>query len=189
MAERSKALRSGRSPLLWAWVRIPLLTNVFGNQVSTNPTRFSAIQWKAFSDFDSKIVFGHVPFTKWCFSWKSVLEKRGIDPRTSRMLSARSTIWATPPFDMILAVARNLGFQIGGIFEEMYISALLNANLLHSPIFSIRFGSWKCWHSDKINIPDCSTQYFWRIGVSIPVPLECESSALPSELIPLAFWY
>ena len=26
MAERSKALRSGRSPILWAWVRIPLLT-------------------------------------------------------------------------------------------------------------------------------------------------------------------
>ena len=26
MAERSKALRSGRSPVLWAWVRIPLLT-------------------------------------------------------------------------------------------------------------------------------------------------------------------
>ena len=29
MAERSKALRSGRSPVLWAWVRIPLLTIVF----------------------------------------------------------------------------------------------------------------------------------------------------------------
>ena len=29
MAERSKALRSGRSPLLWAWVRIPLLTRPF----------------------------------------------------------------------------------------------------------------------------------------------------------------
>ena len=29
MAERSKALRSGRSPLLWAWVRIPLLTYHF----------------------------------------------------------------------------------------------------------------------------------------------------------------
>ena len=28
MAERSKALRSGRSPLLWAWVRIPLLTDL-----------------------------------------------------------------------------------------------------------------------------------------------------------------
>jgi hypothetical protein len=26
MAERSKALRSGRSPDLWAWVQIPLLT-------------------------------------------------------------------------------------------------------------------------------------------------------------------
>ena len=29
MAEWSKALRSGRSPLLWAWVRIPLLTKPF----------------------------------------------------------------------------------------------------------------------------------------------------------------
>ena len=29
MAEWSKALRSGRSPLLWAWVRIPLLTKIF----------------------------------------------------------------------------------------------------------------------------------------------------------------
>ena len=28
MAEWSKALRSGRSPLMWAWVRIPLLTKV-----------------------------------------------------------------------------------------------------------------------------------------------------------------
>ena len=28
-AERSKALRSGRSPLLWAWVRIPLLAIFF----------------------------------------------------------------------------------------------------------------------------------------------------------------
>ena len=29
MAERSKALRSGRSPVFWAWVRIPLLTLSF----------------------------------------------------------------------------------------------------------------------------------------------------------------
>ena len=29
-------------------------------------------------------------------------------------------------------------------------------------------------------------KYFrWRTGVSIPVPLECESSALPFELVPL----
>ena len=31
MAEWSKALRSGRSPLLWAWVRIPLLTSIVFN--------------------------------------------------------------------------------------------------------------------------------------------------------------
>ena len=34
MAERSKALRSGRSPLLWAWVRIPLLTTTFSSYFS-----------------------------------------------------------------------------------------------------------------------------------------------------------
>ena len=31
-----------------------------------------------------------------------------------------------------------------------------------------------------------SKKYNWRTGVSIPVPLECESSALPFELVPLA---
>jgi hypothetical protein len=31
---------------------------------------------------------------------KKLLEVRGIDPRTSRMLSERSTIWATPPWMM-----------------------------------------------------------------------------------------
>ena len=35
MAERSKALRSGRSPLLWAWVRIPLLTKYFFSKIYT----------------------------------------------------------------------------------------------------------------------------------------------------------
>lgn len=41
MAERSKALRSGRSPLLWAWVRIPLQTNLFPkcNNMSENQCR------------------------------------------------------------------------------------------------------------------------------------------------------
>ena len=34
MAERSKALRSGRSLVLQAWVRIPLLTNVFGQAMA-----------------------------------------------------------------------------------------------------------------------------------------------------------
>ena len=31
---------------------------------------------------------------------KSPVEDRGIDPRTSRMLSERSTIWASSPDDM-----------------------------------------------------------------------------------------
>ena len=31
MAERSKALRSGRSPVFWAWVQIPFLTAVLAN--------------------------------------------------------------------------------------------------------------------------------------------------------------
>ena len=30
-----------------------------------------------------------------------------------------------------------------------------------------------------------SKKHNWRTGVSIPVPLECESSALPFELVPL----
>ena len=34
---------------------------------------------------------------KWFFGWKPVVENRGIDPRTSRMLSERSTIWASSP--------------------------------------------------------------------------------------------
>ncbi len=35
------------------------------------------------------------------FFWKveKEMEVRGIDPRTSRMLSERSTIWATPPVE------------------------------------------------------------------------------------------
>lgn len=34
MAEWSKALRSGRSPLLWAGVRISLLTNPFSSAIA-----------------------------------------------------------------------------------------------------------------------------------------------------------
>ena len=42
MAERSKALRSGRSPLLWAWVRIPLLTIFLtANCIETNAMYFN----------------------------------------------------------------------------------------------------------------------------------------------------
>ena len=34
-----------------------------------------------------------------------IMEMRGIDPRTSRMLSERSTIWATSPFMIFLRKA------------------------------------------------------------------------------------
>ena len=56
MAEWSKALRSGRSPLLWAWVRIPLLTkNIFATEIISSivPILFTLVdtdsrvaQWK-----------------------------------------------------------------------------------------------------------------------------------------------
>ena len=57
MAEWSKALRSGRSPLLWAWVRIPLLTNSFVPHKKViviarhsfyynHPTNSRVAQWK-----------------------------------------------------------------------------------------------------------------------------------------------
>ena len=44
MAEWSKALRSGRSPLLWAWVRIPLLTKPFCFWCISMESRVA--QWK-----------------------------------------------------------------------------------------------------------------------------------------------
>ena len=69
----------------------------------------------------------------------------------------------------------------------------------------IATGSMPVWPSDKVPIfakrKDFSSEmnditflmvviskkHNWRTGVSIPVPLECESSALPFELVPLAF--
>ena len=47
-------------------------------------------------------------------SWKLGMENRGIDPRTSRMLSERSTIWASSP-DGCLAS------QVGGILPLLVI--------------------------------------------------------------------
>ena len=40
---------------------------------------------------------------------KKILEAPGIDPGTSRMLSERSTIWATPP---LLKIFKLKNFQI-----------------------------------------------------------------------------
>ena len=62
MAERSKALRSGRSPVFRAWVRIPLLTNFF-------------FVFILFFQFDSY--------------WKKKLIPLGFEPRTSRVWGER----------------------------------------------------------------------------------------------------
>ena len=43
---------------------------------------------------------------------KNVLEMRGIDPRTSRMLSERSTIWATFPYSWSFELALNKILEI-----------------------------------------------------------------------------
>ena len=64
-------------------------------------------------------------------------------------------------------------------------------------IFKVNQGPlWALWASEmrKIGVlPLCNVFLLilqngqnWRIRVSIPVPLECKSSALPLELIPLA---
>ena len=42
-------------------------------------------------------IFFQLPNHLWEKNWKNILEAPGIDPGTSRMLSERSTIWATPP--------------------------------------------------------------------------------------------
>ena len=43
---------------------------------------------------------------------KNVLEMRGIDPRTSRMISKRSTIWATSPYSSSFKLALNKTHEI-----------------------------------------------------------------------------
>ena len=88
---------------MWAWVRIPLLTNVFKYQKKRSLRSISAEKSEKSERFvalNSKIAYCSVSIVKWTFSWKSGLENRGIDPRTSRMLSERSTIWASSPDDL-----------------------------------------------------------------------------------------
>ena len=86
---------------------------------------------------------------------KQKLENPGIDPGASRMQIERSTIWANPPFALIL-------------FTNLF---------LISSCVAIR---------NEYNYKET------EIGESeyrIPVPLECKSSALPLELIPLVHWF
>lgn len=79
MAERSKALRSGRSPLLWAWVRIPLLTL---------PVTFPAFPAKAFPAFHTfkQLIqspshqFCQAGDGRWLTAGRGVASGRLIDP-------------------------------------------------------------------------------------------------------------
>ena len=61
MAERSKALRSGRSPLLWAWVRIPLLTRVLSFKIGLEKkgTIWDIVVFSDMSGFKMCIVLSH----------------------------------------------------------------------------------------------------------------------------------
>jgi hypothetical protein len=47
------------------------------------------------------------------------MEMRGIDPRTSRMLSERSTIWATSPY-----ISEPIMFQKARDYEQVRVFLL-----------------------------------------------------------------
>ena len=104
------------------------------------------------------------------------MENPGIDPGTSRMRSERSTIWANSP-----DLANEFLFYISKVSDY--------GDVKNAPIFEIFnfFFSYQTIFVKSI----ASMLYFivvfylWRIRVSIPVPLACEASALPFELIPL----
>ena len=117
MAERSKAPDS-RVELFLTGVFWSTNVGVGSNptsdkcfQISKNKRLFRAIsaeKSERFVALISKIAYCSVSIVKWTSSWKSGLENRGIDPRTSRMLSERSTIWASSP--SILGVFRLVAY-------------------------------------------------------------------------------
>ena len=60
---------------------------------------------------------------------KNVLEMRGIDPRTSRMLSERSTIWATSPYSSSFELALNKTHEISAFHLYRVVNSFpLSAN-------------------------------------------------------------
>ena len=99
---------------LWAcgrWLQwVNLVTSFVGPMCSDQ----SMMRWLFLSlasfgcvgEWMDRMEVWHVALNSWHKkSWgKSggLVEMRGIDPRTSRMLSERSTIWATSPFDVVL---------------------------------------------------------------------------------------
>ena len=94
MAERSKALRSGRSPLLWAWVRIPLLTTNFFSPLPCTESRVA--QWKRAGPITQRSVDRNYALLAFFFVSNTIWQKKrrarpGFEPGTSRTLSENHT--------------------------------------------------------------------------------------------------
>ena len=75
MAEWSKALRSGRSPVLWAWVQIPLLTRNFAWLKEDYYFFLNKQNYKT--------------------------PNKGLEPLTSGLKVPRSTDWANPAYQIL----------------------------------------------------------------------------------------
>ena len=64
----------------------------------------------------------------WTNAWDPAkitkMEDAGIDPATSRMLSARSTIWANPPCDCVANCQKHILKHEIKIFEKQYLTKL-----------------------------------------------------------------
>ena len=130
---------------------------------------------------------------------------RGIAPVPSRMQIERSTTWANPPCALILftnlfiisswvAISNEYNYKETGIGEfgidpgdsriQIDRSTTWTNPLVHCfywPIFSLFPRELQL--AMNINIKKLENP------VSIPALLECKSSALPLELIPLVYWF
>ena len=71
------------------------------------------------------------------------VEMRGIDPRTSRMLSERSTIWATPPWGLNLKILHILWFRRPFVLSKSPRALIGSAAVVISCATSMGFfASW-----------------------------------------------
>ena len=129
--------------------------------------RYIPVLFKLRVSFWTKFMKNSFPFVTSCqflpniTNWKTelsnpknVLEMQGVDPRTSRMLSERSTIWATSPqwFCFVLASQNN--------------SWKISIRFVTSCQFLPIIGKYK---RELSNPQKC----FGGCGSSIPVPLTC----------------
>ena len=73
------------------------------------------------------------------------LEMRGVDPRTSRMLSERSTIWATSPLRKRGANAISNLFSVNAIVERSSFEYRSKNGFVDAGHQSICF-----WHADRL---------------------------------------